>query len=345
MFTNYLLLRRISSWAAAVGARLLGNRTRRLHPAVISDHFVFSKAPYAMSHASTIAASGGVLVSAWFGGSLESRPDVSIYVSINANGLWSEPVPVANGDQGNGVRYACWNPVLFPSLMGPLWLFYKVGESPRSWRGMCIISNDSGRSWSKPQYLPDGVLGPAKNKPVQLTNNDLLSPCSTENTGWQVYVERGNDPQGRWQQIGPINDCKTIAAIQPSILRFGDGRLQLLCRTKQGRIAASWSSDDGATWSEMRLTALPNPNSGADALSLMDGRQLLVYNHSSRRRSPLNLALSEDGGVWRRSLVLAQGPGEYSYPAVTQAADGLIHVTYTWNLCRIRHVVIDPAQL
>ena len=142
-----------------------------------------------------------------------------------------------------------------------------------------------------------------------------------------------------------MNDGRTIAAIQPSILLHSNERMQLLCRTKQGRIAEIWSSDGGGAWREARLTSLPNPNSGTDAVSLADGRSLLVYNRSSSWRSPLNVALSEDGQSWQDVLTLASGLGEYSYPAVIQTADGLVHITYSWNLSHIRHTVIDPTKL
>ncbi len=345
MPTNYLLCRRIISWIAQFRAGLPRKEEGDLNPAIISNDFIFTKTPYAMSHASTIAACGDRLIGAWFAGSLESRPDVGISISLNDGGGWSAPTQVANGTQENGVRNACWNPVLFQPNTGPLLLFYKVGGNPRTWWGMYIASDDGGNTWTEPRALPRGILGPAKNKPVQLGNGDLLSPCSAENDGWRVHLERSANMLETWERIGPINDGRSIAAIQPSILTHADGRLQLLCRTKHGRIADSWSGDSGNTWSEVRLTSLPNPNSGTDAVSLADGRQLLVYNRSSRRRSPLNIALSPDGKVWKDTLVLEQGPGEYSYPAVIQTADGLVHVTYSWNLCRIRHVVIDPSKL
>ena len=70
-----------------------------------------------------------------------------------------------------------------------------------------------------------------------------------------------------------------------------------------------------------------------------------MYNRSSRKRSPLHVAVSRDGTHWDDVLILAQGIGEYSYPAVIQTADGLVHVTYSWNLSRIKHVVIDPMKL
>src|SRR5947207_6257474 len=95
----------------------------------------------------------------------------------------------------------------------------------------------------------------------------------------------------------------------------------------------------------MRLTALPNPNSGIHAVTLKDGRHLLVYNHTTRDRSPLNVAVSRDGHDWQAGPVLEREPGEYSYPTVMQAADGQVHITYTWQRQKIKHVAIEPAKL
>ena len=109
----------------------------------------------------------------------------------------------------------------------------------------------------------------------------------------------------------------------------------------------------GVTWTPMALTDIPNPNSGIDAVTLRDGRHLLVYNHTIREdvgkgRGTLNVALSSDGRQWQAALVLEHEPGEhsgFSYPAVIQSSDGLVHITYTWKRQRIRHVVVDPAKL
>jgi predicted neuraminidase len=97
----------------------------------------------------------------------------------------------------------------------------------------------------------------------------------------------------------------------------------------------------------LNLLNLPNPNSGTDAVTLRDGRQLLVYNHNAKPkgRTPLNVAVSNDGKTWKAALVLESEPGEYSYPAVIQTHDGKVHFAYTWQRRRIKHVVIDPARL
>jgi predicted neuraminidase len=148
-----------------------------------------------------------------------------------------------------------------------------------------------------------------------------------------------------WQSTPPLNDGKSIAAIQPAILVHPNHRLQLLCRTRQGFIGTAISDDAGHTWSALQLTTLPNPNSGIDAVTLKDGRHLLVYNHTKHGRSPLNTAVSTDGLTWKAGPTLESERGEYSYPAVIQTPDGLVHVTYTWQRKRIKHVTLDPAKL
>ena len=210
---------------------------------------------------------------------------------------------------------------------------------------MRTTSDDDGATWSPPRPLPDGFLGPIKNKPVQLTDGAVLCPSSTEDAGWQVHFERTDDRGRDWSKTDPLNDGKEIGAIQPTILFHADGRLQALGRSRQGKIWQAWSKDGGKTWGAMELTKLPNPNSGIDAVTLADGRQLLVYNHTAQDRSPLNIAVSEDGKTWKSALVLETEAGEYSYPAVVQDRDGLVHITYTWKRQRIKHVVVDPKKL
>jgi predicted neuraminidase len=211
---------------------------------------------------------------------------------------------------------------------------------------MLTTSRDRGETWSAPQRLPEGILGPIKNKPIQLSNGDILCPSSTEQKGWQVHFERTSDLGRTWQATEPVNDGRTIGAIQPSILMRPDGLLHAVGRTQQGRIFEIASKDDGRTWGPMALTSLPNPNSGLDAVTLRDGRNLLVYNHTHRGRSPLNVAVSPNGGEWSAALVLENEPGkEFSYPAVIQASDGLVHITYTWKRERVKHVVLDLQKV
>jgi len=318
------------------------------------DEFIYDTAPYPECHASTIAETPAGLVAAWFGGTKERHPDVGIWVSRQENGKWTPSVEVVNGVQNDALRYPTWNPVLYQIPGGELMLFYKVGPSPSLWWGMLVRSGDHGKTWGKPGKLPEGYIGPVKNKPVLLKDGTLLSPSSTEGEGgWRVHFEYTKDFGKTWTKTGPINDGKTTGIIQPSILNYPDGRLQVLCRSRNRAIMESWSADGGLTWSEPKPTALPNNNSGTDAVTLADGRQLLVYNHVlppgkevKGLRTPLNVAVSDDGLTWYAALILEDSPvSQYSYPAVIQTSDGMVHFVYTWRREKIKHVVVDPSKM
>jgi len=321
-------------------------------PPVLKSEFIFEKAPFPESHASTIVETPTGLVVAWFGGTHERHKDVCIWVCRLDHGRWSDPAEAADGIAGDS-RYPTWNPVLYQVKDGPLLLFYKVGPDPSTWWGELKRSTDGGRTWSAAARLPKGILGPIKNKPVSLPDGTLVCGSSTEDHGWRIHFERTSDIGQTWETTGPIHEGKDFAAIQPTILQHPDGRLQALSRTRgAGKVVECWSNDGGETWTKPASTSLPNPNSGIDAVSLRDGRHLLVYNHveilpgrPSGNRTPLNIAISRDGKEWRMAFILESQPGEFSYPAVIQSHDGLVHITYTWNRKRVKHVVVDPAKL
>jgi predicted neuraminidase len=333
---------------AAAGLVLLGFSlcgAERPSP-VVKSEFIYEQAPFPSCHASTIAETSTGLVAAWFGGKEEGNPDVAIWVSRHQNGSWSAPAEVGDGVQEDGKRFPCWNPVLFQAPGGPLLLFYKVGPSPSKWWGLLRTSSDGGRTWSGDRRLPEGILGPIKDKPVLLRDGSFLCPSSTEHAGWTIHLEQTSDWGQSWTKTEPLNDPHQFGAIQPTVLLYPGSRLQLLCRSRQKKITQCWSENGGESWSPMTATELPNPNSGIDAVTLTDGRQLLVYNPTKSGRSPLTVAVSSDGKSWRNTLVLENEPRqEFSYPAVIQARDGRVHVTYTWKRQRIKHAVLDPQRL
>lgn len=278
--------------------------------------------------------------------------------------------PSFQGDTSRARRKACWNPVLFRMPgSGEVSLFFKVGKNVGDWSGWIVRSKDGGRTWSAKEALPVGFLGPSKNKP-EFVGGNIVCPGSTEGKdGWRVHFELSDDGGRTWRKSGPLEAesdvpthlrkgtdagaIKPIQAIQPSILRHGGDTLQVLCRTRNGKLATSWSGDGGDTWSALTLTDVPNNNSGTDAVTLGDGRHVLVYNDFGTLdgtpkgvRTPLCVALSRDGLHWRKVSTLENSPvGQYSYPAVTEGSDGLIHVIYTWRRRRIRHIVLDLNQL
>lgn len=315
----------------------------------LSGELIYNTPPFPQCHASTIVeVSPGKFLSAAFGGLHENYKDVCIWLSINEKGQWSKPVIVADGVINDTLRYACWNPVLFKTREGKLFLFYKVGPSPGAWWGMVRTSMNDGKTWSQPERLPDGILGPIKNKPVQLANGTILSPSSTEwNGNWKIHIEKSIDLGKTWQVI-PVDTQTEFNVIQPSILIHPDNTLQILCRSKSNSIDQAYSYNNGDSWGKITKTNMPNPNSGIDAVTLKNGWQLLVYNptiEGTNGRAKLNVAVSKDGLKWTDTVILEnEEQGEYSYPAVIQAEDGKVHITYTYNRVNIKHVVLEMIK-
>ncbi len=328
---------------------------------IVLEEFLYKETEFPQCHsASLIELEGGELLATFFGGTRERHPDVEIRIARKKPGEeWTEPVSVADGVQPDGTRLPTWNPVLFQPEGGDLMLFYKIGPHPSKWWGMVKTSTDGGHTWSEAEKLGEDLIGPVKNKPIQLEDGSIIAGSSTEGDGWKVHVERSTDGGNSWDIIGPLNDPENVDAIQPTLLTYPNGDIQMLSRThheKGGYIYETWSKDGGLTWSNMEPTVLPNNNSGIDGVTLEDGRQILVYNHSTRTqpkmghkgRGIINVAVSEDGKKWEAALALDyldESGKQFSYPAIIQTSDGLVHILYTWHRVRIKHIVIDPDKL
>ena len=286
---------------------------------------------------------------------------------VGINTSWKEAK--SNKPRRDYYRKACWNPVLFEMPDGELWLFFKIGHVMNDWTGWVVKSRDGGQTWSEKEPLEKGFLGPVKNKPV-IVDNRLICPSSTENEGgWKFHFEILDLKTGQWKYVGPIerelcpltpdmaahgsllkdgtgkHKLNPIYCIQPSILKLSDGRLQAIGRTRNGRLASTWSSDNGDSWTKVKLIDVPNNQSGTDAVTLRRGRHVLIYNDFGTipgtpkgPRNPLSIAVSDNGTDWNKVLTLEDSPiGDYSYPAIVEGRDGTLHCVYTWRRYRIAY--------
>lgn len=321
---------------------------------LITQENIFPESTFKSCHASTLVElSDHRIMASWFAGDHEGAKDVAIWTSVLENGNWTQPKSVANGIQNDTLRFACWNPVLFKNKKGKLFLYYKVGPNPREWWGEMKVSNNDGKSWGKAIRLPNEILGPIKNKPIQLKSGKIICPSSTESVKddiWKIHVEISDNNASKWNKIAINNG--DFGLIQPSIVEYADGKLQMLCRSRQNVIVETWSKDEGLTWSKPEAISLPNPNSGIDSVMLKNGSQILVYNPMISGkdwwlgRSELRLAISKDGKNWTDIYTLEKHEkGEYSYPAIIQSEDGNVHISYTDNRKNIHYVSLNIDQI
>jgi predicted neuraminidase len=317
----------------------------------ITQNYITANPVTAASHASTLVElEKNTLLAAWFGGKYEGAKDVSIYISSYKEQKWSAPKKLIEPLIKDGDTLPCWNPVLFKSKNQNLYLFYKVGKNPREWFGAMIFSKDDGKSWGNPKYLPKGILGPIRNKPLETTPGIILCGSSTESVGdnkWRVLIETYTEATYSWT-ITAINDKKNFDIIQPTFLVHSDKEIQILSRSRHNKLISSWSEDNGKTWQKTDSINVVNSNSGVDAVTLSNKSFLLVNNPLKmgkdwfNGRNVLDVEYSKDGVNWKKLFDLENQPeGEFSYPAIIQTSDKKIHILYTYNRKFIKHTTFD----
>lgn len=322
--------------------------------------FVCRHLPTFNCHASTVLPldNGDTLV-AWFGGTKEGNDDVNIWYSLRHSGEFSIPKEISVSP-----KLPHWNPVLFQKSENEIILFFKVGKKIPKWKTYYCVSSDGGKTFGEPKELViadnSGGRGPVKNKCIRLSNGRVLAPASTENHGWRCFVDISDDNCESWKKgkyiktesaFAPFNKgngyCSNkTAMIQPTLWESEYGKVSMLTRTSSGKIYRSDSEDHAETWCRAYPTALPNNNSGIDAVAAPGGKLFLVYNpvgDNWGERSPLVLAESDDNGkTFREILTLEEEKkdSEFSYPAITYK-DGKLYITYTWERLNIVYAEVE----
>lgn len=314
------------------------------------------------SHCSVISSlPSGDLMAVWYGGSREGGSDVAVYTSRLSKGstTWSLPEVAVNRvmAQNELDRYIkkVGNAVIFPDQLGRVWMIY-VTVTLGGWSGCALnlkISHDDGRTWGESRRL---TLNPFLNLSTLVRSKPIYA--SDGRIGLPVYHEMARKfPQMLW--LTPKEDERldyrirslpwNPGLIQPTLVALADDRVLMLMRDggEERRLRTAFSDDNGWTWSPAGMSGLPNPDSAVDALRLRDGRILLAYNDAEEGRDTLRLALSSDGGKsWNPGAYIERASNrEYSYPYLAEDESGRIHLTYTWNRKRIKHVQFNLAWL
>lgn len=301
--------------------------------------------PYPECHASTILhLQNGNFIAAWFGGTKEKNNDVGIWMTKGRPGHWEKTKEVAKIN-----NEPHWNPVLFQSPGGKIYLFFKVGKEIPQWETWLKTSDDEGKTWSDAKELvkdDHGGRGPVRNKIIILSDGTWLAGASNEQGKWNAFFDRTEDEGKTWQATPYLqinrNEIKGKGIIQPTLWESAPGKVHALLRSSDGVICRSDSKDYGKTWSSVYKTSLPNPNSGIDVVKLTDGTLILAYNPTTRNwgsRGKLALSISFDNGeTWPKEITLEDGNQneEFSYPAIISFSDTLA-VTYTYNRKKIAY--------
>lgn len=312
--------------------------------------FVCNPLPTPNCHASTVLPlPDGTVICAWFGGTKEGKTDVDIWYSRRDENGWSKPSSVCYNK-----HIPHWNPVLFLRENGEIMLFFKVGKKIPSWRTFVSISTDGGKTFGTPRELVEGDRsggrGPVKNKCLRLSDGRVLAPASTENHGWNCFVDTSFDDGISWTKGKKIQTERTapilnslnsytsnlIPMIQPTLWESENGKVHMLTRTPVGKAYRSDSDDYGQTWCQAYPTILPNNNSGLDVVKTPDGNLYLISNPVSENwgeRSPLTIQKSCDNGVsWETLITLEEEKldSEFSYPAMVYM-NGSLYISYTYE--------------
>ena len=304
---------------------------------IVRKEFIISEpAPTPSCHASTVEIlKDGTVVSAWFAGEKEGSDDVGIWLSRKEGAKWSTPVKVSTEKD-----IPHWNPVLFSEDGKEMTLFYKLGYKIPEWKTFVMKSEDGGKTWGKPEELVRGDVsggrGPVKNKPIKISNGNLIAPASTEQGKWRPFVDVYTK-EGVWEKKNiPVGEelAEKINVIQPTLWEYPKGNIHALMRSNMAYICKSESKDFGETWSELELTDIPNNNSGIDCVFTENGKVVLVCNPVAKHageRYPLSVYVSENNGEsFERVMDIETEKGEFSYPAIISKGNK-VYITYTWN--------------
>lgn len=189
-------------------------------------------------------------------------------------------------------------------------------------------------------------------KPLLLNKGKILLPLYSDGFSFSMMAISTDDGD-TWHPGLPII---SRGGIQPALVEKKNGHIIAYMRDNgdaPNRVQLSESTDQGESWSPAIKTNIPNSGSSVELVTLSDGRWAFIGNDVAEGRHRLCLYISTDEGqTWSSKTLLENvepGKGSFSYPALIQTKDGLLHITYSYQLDNkgesIKYVIVNPKTL
>ena len=314
---------------------------------------------------SAILLNDGNLRAFWFAGSREGATDVVIQTAVFGTkaGSWSSPEVVIDrvtAEKGLS-RYIkkLGNPLPVRSSQGKLQLYF-VTVSVGGWAGSSISwmeSSDEGVSWSRPQRL---ITTPALNL------STLIKAPGFDFVDGTLALPVYHEWMGKFGELIRVDSGRVIdkrrmssgrALLQPIV--FIDAPEKAVAYFRQARsagpprIASALTENAGQSWVSGADLDLANPNAAIAGLQLTNGDRLIALNDLESARYRLVLAIAPAGtSNWsviaelESDQTLINGlHREFSYPSLLLGANGEIHLIYTYDRKKMKHIQFDPRWI
>jgi len=254
--------------------------------------------PRVQAHAANLMVlQDGTLACVWFGGSMEGKSDICVFMSRLLPGLtpgsqqWSAPVQLSS-DPDRSEQ----NPILFPAPNGDLWLLHTAQSAGHQDTAVVRrrISKDNGQTWGPTETVTDAPAGTFVRQPIQVQADGswllgIFRCVPVPGMAWDGSLDdsavlRSTDQGQSWQRIEVPQSLGCVHMnIVPAAHGHQDGNsLLAFFRSRWAdHVYRTRSLDGGLTWEAPQPTVLPNNNSSIQAIRLQDGRLAMIFNASS----------------------------------------------------------------
>jgi len=225
-------------------------------------------------------------------------------------------------------------------------LFYARKNSEEDLIPMVRISNDECNTWSEPvPCISDkkGYFVLNNNRVIQLNNGRLIMPVALHRIPGGKWSNAGklftyfSDDNGKtWKSGEEVPNPQNVITQEPGIIQLTNDSLFMFIRTNTGVQYASYSTDNGVSWSAVQATHIASPLSPASIARIpQTGDLLMAWNNNgtNEKRTPLNVAISKDEGkTWEHIKLIEDDPkGVYCYTAIHFTGNYVLLAFANWK--------------